>query len=168
MDYPVRKSTRLKGYDYSKAGAYYLTICSENKKHIFGKVIRTDKRNAVTCLTDAGEVVRQTIEYQENNNKNITINKYVIMPNHIHMIVFIRSNVSIGCENGVTEKSKPTNALIPKFISSLKRYTNKICGNNLWQISYYDHIIRNESDYRQKWQYIDENPKRWIEDEYYS
>lgn len=62
---------------------------------------------------------------------------------------------------------RPTDAVIPKLISSLKRYTNRKAGASLWQGSYYDHIIRDENDYLRVWAYIDQNPARWAEDEYY-
>ena len=62
---------------------------------------------------------------------------------------------------------RPTNAIIPKLVSSIKRHTKKLAGFDMWQTSYHDRIIRDEGDYRQIWQYIDENPARWQEDEYY-
>lgn len=62
---------------------------------------------------------------------------------------------------------RPTDALIPKLISSLKRFTNRFCNKEIWQDSYYDHIIRDDNDYLTHWRYIDNNPAKWAEDEYY-
>jgi len=68
---------------------------------------------------------------------------------------------------GASGKPRPTNALIPKHISSIKRFTNKQAGFDMWQDSYHDHIIRNDEEYRVRWQYIDNNPAKWAEDDYF-
>ena len=84
------------------------------------------------------------------------------MPNHVHLIVIIND---FG--EGASGEPRHTNAVIPKLISSIKRFTNKQAGFNIWQTSYHDHIIRDEEDYQTKWNYIDTNPARWDEDEYF-
>lgn len=65
-------------------------------------------------------------------------------------------------------KPRPTNALIPQFLSSLKRYTNRKAGRALWQTGYHDHIVRDEADYQRVWSYIETNPAKWEEDLYYA
>ena len=96
------------------------------------------------------------------------IDKYVVMPNHVHLIVFIKKENEEAFDNsGASGKPRPTNATIPKLISSIKRFSNRKAGFNLWQDSYHDHIIRDDSDYQRKWRYIDENPAKWAEDDYY-
>ncbi len=87
----------------------------------------------------------------------------MIMPNHVHLLA--RVNVQEGGVSGCANRN--TEAAIPKFVSSLKRYTNRVSGAELWQAGYYDHIVRDEQDCRVRWEYIDGNPARWAEDEYH-
>ncbi|MBQ2670853.1 MAG: transposase, partial [Clostridia bacterium] len=83
-------------------------------------------------------------------------------PNHIHFIVIANDN------NGSSGTPTPTNMVIPKLISTFKRFVNKKVGKQIWQRGYYDHIIRNSIDYERIWQYIDTNPIKWELDEYYT
>ena len=106
-------------------------------------------------------MVRDTLLEMDAFYDEITINHYVIMPNHVHFIL------SICGERGPSRTPAPTNARLPAFLSAWKRHTNKKAGFPIWQRGYYDHVIRNESDYLRIWQYMDENPVRWTEDEYY-
>ena len=180
-----RKQIRLKNYDYSENGAYFVTICSKNKEALFGKVVGDgipdvplaecdDNGNVYVKLSDVGQTVQQTIKYIDEHNKNIKIEKYVIMPNHIHLIIMVNRINDIGF--GTSGKPSPTenedetraNEIIPKLISSLKRYTNKQSGIDLWQRSYHDHIIRTQKDYDEIWEYIDTNPIKWQLDKYYT
>ncbi len=87
------------------------------------------------------------------------IDKYVIMPNHIHLIIRIEKN------DGVPRTAHPT---VSRFVGTMKRFINQQLGENIWQKSFYDHIIRDENDYKTKWEYIENNPNRWAEDELYS
>ena len=93
---------------------------------------------------------------------HIKVEKFVIMPNHFHMIL----NIS-DCEIGASETAAPYNNEISKFVSLLKRYCNREYGHNIWQRSFHDHIIRGESDYKMIWEYIDTNVLRWEEDCFY-
>lgn len=120
--------------------------------------------------TEHGINVMRAIEFI---NEKITIDKYTVMPNHVHLMIVVEglsdgtTNAPIS-DHGASGKPRPTtNAVIPKLISSIKRYTNKQAGFDLWQKSFHDHIIRDEEDYNSHWQYIDENPAKWAEDEYY-
>ena len=88
------------------------------------------------------------------------IDTYVIMPNHVHMIVQIES------EDGPMWASAPTQSVSAR-IRSFKTLVSKQIGTSIWQRSFYDHVIRNEEDYLHIWQYIDNNPAKWAEDEYY-
>ena len=92
---------------------------------------------------------------------DIAIETYVIMPNHVHFVI------TVSACSGPSRTPAPTNARLPAFISTWKRFTNKKAGFPLWQRGYYDRIIRNEADYPRIWQYIDQNPAHWAEDEYY-
>ena len=93
---------------------------------------------------------------------DVSIDKYIIMPNHIHMIVILSP------KDGPSRTPAPTNMRLPFLISTLKRFTNRAAGISLWQRSFYDHVIRNEADYLRIWRYIDTNPAKWAEDEYYT
>lgn len=92
----------------------------------------------------------------------VSVEKYVIMPNHVHLLLRIREE-----NGGAPGSSRPTQT-IPRLIGVLKRLTNRDIGEKIWQTSYYDHIIRNEADYLRIWDYIDTNPAKWKEDEYYA
>ena len=84
------------------------------------------------------------------------------MPNHVHILLCV-----CGEGNGASGMPRPTGMRVPSFVSSLKRYTNRVCGRPLWQASYHDHIIRDENDLLNHWSYIEHNPARWAEDEYH-
>ena len=96
--------------------------------------------------------------------ENIKVDKYIIMPNHIHMILIVENDY----KNGTSGAPSPTNETVPSFVSMLKRFTNKKAGRSLWQRSYHDHVIRNEKDYERIWNYIDTNLFKWEQDCYFS
>ena len=144
MTLPTRKWPRLNGWDYSKNGLYFLTICTEGKKCILSSISPQSPHSSLISLTATGEIVDTYIKTIQG------IDKYVIMPNHVHMI--------IQKSNG-----KP----ISSDVRSFKTLTTKKLGYSIWQKYYYDHIIRDEHDYLIKWDYIDKNPGKWFEDEYF-
>ena len=159
---PKRKKGRLTGYDYSANGSYYITVCTKDKQHILGHSVGGGVLDApYVRLSKYGAMVQDALLEMDTFYDDITINHYVVMPNHIHFIL------SICGEGGPPRTPAPTNARLPAFLSAWKRLTNKKAGFSLWQRGYYDHIIRCESDYLRIWQYMDENPVRWTEDEYY-
>lgn len=144
-DHPVRKWVRLKEYDYSTDGAYFVTICTEQKKPILCRILNQGiHEKPIIELTQIGIIAEQYLKTMPR------IDKYVIMPNHIHLIV-IKSN------------GKP----LSSDIRSFKGLTTKKVGHSVWQDYYYDHIIRDEADYKIKWKYIDDNPAKWVSDDYY-
>ena len=155
MPFYNRKSNRLKGYDYSQNGAYFITICVKDKKCLLGTVVGGDAYIAPEILlTRYGKVAEKYI-----NGIN-GLHKYVIMPNHIHMILIIEN------DEGTMKASSPTQS-IPQLIKSFKGLVTKEIGFPLWQRSYHDHIIRDDSDYEAIWEYIDNNPLKWKEDKLY-
>lgn len=91
----------------------------------------------------------------------VTVDKYVIMPNHIHLILFVNE------PDGTPRAASPTKAVIPRFVAAIKRFTNKEIGEKVFQRSYHDHIIRSEKDYLRIWEYIENNPKQWELDCFY-
>ena len=177
-DLPVRTANRLKDYDYSQEGCYFVTICVKEKHEILwnmpvgARIARPPSSNTADSfcetthlpLSDTGEIVKTTIENIPENYSGVSVEKYVIMPNHIHMILTITGNECAETEENGRAMRAPT---ISTVINQMKGIVTKRLGYSLWQKSFHDHIIRNEEDYQRIWQYIDENPARWQEDEYF-
>ena len=159
MDLPKRKPTRLKDYDYSSAGKYFITICTQDKKNLFCQNVGANcVRPQDILFTDIGNIVCAEIENCKNKYDNVDIDKYIVMPNHIHLIIAIYSD-----ENGRTQFA-PT---ISRMVKQFKGIISKEVGFSIWQKSFHDHIIRNEADYLKIWNYIDTNPQKWNEDCFY-
>ncbi len=116
-------------------------------------------------LTQYGKIADKYINQMNDFYNNLSVEKYVIMPNHIHIILWIKGN-----ENGPSRTPVPTiqNSSVSRFISTFKRFCNKEYGENIWQYRSYDHIIRNKQDYKEHIKYIYENPMRWQHDELYT
>ena len=156
MELPKRKSLRLQGYDYSQNGAYFITVCTKDRKHLLCDIVGDD---AHIVPKPYGQVVEKYI-------RNVPeIEKYVIMPNHIHMIIRL--------DNGSMWASTPTEGKagsnrIASIIRSIKTLSSKEIGESIFQRSYYDHVIRGEKDNLEIWEYIDLNPLKWQEDSLYS
>ena len=93
---------------------------------------------------------------------DVNIEKYVIMPNHVHILFTISND-----QHGAPGSSRPTQ-MVPRIIAAIKRFSNRDAGKQLWQDSYHDHIIRDDNDFLNHWRYIDDNPVKWAEDKYYS
>ena len=167
MDLPKRKKNRLDDYDYSHNGAYFITICTRNHKEILCKIVGDGACDIPQInLSYFGKIADKYIRIMNSKYENICIPKYVIMPNHIHLIIRIndvKETVRRQAPETVRRQApNPTNAIVPKFISLFKRYCNQEIGEKIWQRSYYDHIIRDQNDYNEIWEYIDTNPKKWI------
>lgn len=158
---PARKPIRLKDHDYSQAGCYFITICTKNKQRTLARIVGDAALGVPrTQLTGIGTLVKKRIEHINTISCNHYLEHYVIMPNHIHLLITIKP--------GTPKAASPTKAAIPQLINSLKALTSKEAGRSLWQRAYYDHIIRDEDDYLRICQYIDENPAKWREDAYYT
>ena len=154
-DFPKRKPNRLKGYDYSSNGVYFITICTDNRKCILSEIVGADTiRPCINRLTEYGEIVKNSIENISKKYKNCLVDYYVIMPNHIHLLISINNH-----------SGRMISA--PTVIGQLKRYVSKECSFPIWQKGFYDHIIRDEEDYINKAEYIINNPLKWNEDELY-
>ena len=150
---PKRKKIRLENYNYSSAGAYFVTVCTQDRKKLFW----SDNTNVVADtigpkkveLSSAGEIVDDAINQISEHYKNVVVDKYCIMPDHIHLIIFILSD-----ENGRII-SAPT---LQTVVGQMKRYVSKKLGGSVWQKSFVDRVIRNDKGYRKTWEYIDNNP----------
>ena len=159
MELPKRKSIRLKDYDYSSNGAYFVTICTYNRECLFGEIVGADSISAPMI----DEVFNKTI----NQYQNIFCHKYVIMPNHIHAIIEIeRADMeSAHTLSGIIQTFKRYSTI--EYINMVKREILPPFNKHIWQKGYHDHIIRNEQEYQKIWQYIDSNPLKWELDCYY-
>ena len=159
-DLPKRNPTRLKGYDYSTPGAYFITICTQDRKELLSEIIVGDDAYIVpqNNLSKIGLVCDKYINNINNKYENVTVDKYVTMPNHIHLIIFL---------HGTMRASSPTNN-IETIIRSFKTMVTKEIGTSIWQRSYHDHIIRGDKDYQKIWEYIDTNVIRWKKDCFYN
>ena len=155
-EFPIRKNIRLKEYDYSTAGYYFITICTKSKRKILSTI---DVGTRIARPSDIGLIVESSVLQISEKYENVSLEKYVIMPNHVHMILALQH-----LDNNGRAMRVPT---ISTIINQFKGYVTKQVGVSLWQARFIDHIIRNENDYLIHWQYIDNNPAKWIEDRYY-
>ena len=162
MELPRRKNIRAKDYGYRQNGAYFVTVCTQNRLNLFGEIIvgaalAPPENGTKVILTEHGRNVKTHIESLPKHYDEIFVDKYVIMPNHIHMIVVINTG-------GASAAPATT---LGNLIRGFKAGASCECGFSLWQPRFHDHIIRDEVDYQNHWRYIDENPLEWAEDEYY-
>ena len=151
MNFKTRKPNRLKNYDYSQNGVYFITVCVKNRNPILSYI--PVGANCVR-LSKIGKVVEEEINNISKIYANVTVENYVIMPNHTHLLVFIDRF------SGRTQFA-PT---ISRIIKQFKGVITKRLGKSIWQKGFYDHIIRDEYDFQIRWQYIEDNPYRWCED----
>ena len=168
MGFPKRVPHRLKEHDYSANGAYFITICTKNKECILSQIVGGGVLDApMTRLYGYGAVIARRIEEMNRVYGHIQTPKYVVMPNHIHLLVHI-DREETGSAAGTSRTPSPTSALIPQYVSTLKRMCNKEIGKNIWQRSYHDRVIRSDAEYDMIWEYIDTNPLRWELDCFYT
>jgi len=155
---PKRKPYRLKDYDYSSDGAYFITICTKDKKPVLSKIsVGTSiARPSEIQLTKIGVIVEKGIQEISKHYRNVFVDSYVIMPNHIHIILMIQNDSG-------RPMVVPT---ISRIIQQFKGYVSKQAGKPIWKEKSYDHIIRDDYDYMVHLQYIEENPAKWAEDKY--
>ena len=183
-----RRSIRLQGYDYSQAGAYFVTICAQGRECLFGGI-----ENDVMALNGYGCVVHDEWLRTAEIRAEIQTGEFVVMPNHFHGIVIINEstagairelplrthNYSVGAihESPLqsplpgTSRQQRRQMALSKIIGRFKMLTAKrinvirqLPGVPVWQRNYYEHVIRNEADHGQIAEYIAGNPRRWEED----
>ncbi|MBQ6992698.1 MAG: transposase [Clostridia bacterium] len=150
-----RKDIRLKEYDYSQEGYYFITICTKNRECILSKITCKNNCRGVHCtsvLTLEGYIVDKYINSMKNIYSNVLIDEYVVMPNHVHLILII---------------DKKIDNTISKIIQQFKGIVTKELKKSIWQKSFYEHIIRNEKEYLKIKEYIINNIANWDKDRYY-
>lgn len=162
MDNPKRKHPRLKEYDYGQDGAYFVTFCTKNRKCLLSRIaVGPDAFiGPSVILTDAGKLVERYILGVEPAYPGIVVERYVIMPNHVHILLRIEQ-----AGRGPMGASGPT---VGTVVRGIKGLTTRAVGCPIWQSSFHDHVIRDENDFLSRWSYIEANPARWAEDEYFA
>lgn len=163
---------RLSGYDYSRAGAYFVTTCTHGRTNLFGKIVKNEMR-----LNVYGRMVQEVWDGLPGHYPHITLDAFVIMPNHIHGIVIL---VGAGFKPAPTPKSAPiANDFkpapprhgLPEIVRAFKTFSARqinqlrhTSGTPVWQRNYYEHIIRNKAALNRIRQYIMVNPCHWEKD----
>ena len=162
---PKRKHPRLDNFDYSSNGAYFITICTQNRRCVLSHVVGRGLAPAASCIeyTSLGKIAEQQLFLLAARYSCIAIDQYVIMPNHIHAILILKSEAAGA-------SPRPT---IMDIVCTYKSLTTRECKKNgyqgkLFQTSFFEHVIRGREDYDEIVKYICENPVRWCYDELYT
>ena len=158
------KKIRLKNYDYTQAGLYFVTVCTNKKKHMFCKITSNQ-----LVLNKYGKIVESCWSSISDHFTHTAVDCFVVMPNHIHGIIEIIGNTDTACrvpteESFGSPKTNSLSTIIRSFKSAVTKQIHLIPGNEsltIWQPRYYEHVIRNEKELNSIRQYIDHNPLRW-------
>ena len=142
-----RKPNRLQNYDYSQCGSYYITICTHNRENRFWTA------NNSYVLSKSGEIVDAAIRQIPKHYPNVALDHYVVMPNHVHILLTIAD--AYGRQS------------VSTIIGHMKRWSTMQIGKPLWQKGFNDRVIRDDEEFYIKWRYIDMNPLRWETDEFF-
>ena len=188
-----RRSIRLKRYDYSQEGLYFITICTQNREHFFGEIRRGDDLSRPGMqprpemqLNEYGKIVQMVWNELPQHFQKIILHEFIVMPNHIHGIIEIGvgtdccRGASRGASNraptkngGFAEKNNPMfYENLPRIIRWFKGRITFECRKTMpyfaWQRNYHEHIIRNENAYQTISEYIINNPINWGNDKFYT
>lgn len=155
---PKRKNIRLREYDYNTPGAYFVTICTQNRRCVLWEAVGTGIARPPR-LSQYGNVVEKAIRNIPVCYAGVSVDKYVIMPNHVHLLLQINAE-----ENG---RAMPV-PTISTIIQQTKGYVTKQIGCCIWQSRFHDHVIRDQGDYDDICRYIENNPTQWELDEFYT
>ncbi len=158
-----RRSIRLKGYDYTRPGAYFVTICSQNRECLFGQIVNGEMR-----LNEFGEIVARTWYDLPNHVANVQLDAFVVMPNHVHAVIVITA-VGAGSERADSNSAPiPKRHALPEIVRQLKTFSARRInqrrgtpGTTVWQRNYYEHIVRNDGELNRIRKYIANNPLHW-------
>ena len=172
-------SPRLQSWDYGWSGAYFITICTQHKKHYFGDI--TDNKMQLTQVGVLADIFMVEIKHHA---ENIELGGYVVMPNHVHAILIIADipnrrdkaclvsttamGQSIGQQRFQNQGKNTISSIIGSYKSAVTRHARRLGYDFAWQSRFYDHIIRNEKSFNQINEYITTNPQNWKKDKFYS
>ena len=155
-----RRSIRLPGYDYAQVGAYYLTLCTHGRGWLFGRVV-----DGVMGLSEAGRIAEREMLQTPDVRPNVQIDAYVVMPNHVHVILIISYRDAEAPKAAATFRSpaRTVGAIVRGYKGAVTSQVNKLRGTDepVWQRDYYEHIVRNDADLKRVRRYIEANPARW-------
>ena len=159
---PKRKHTRLARYDYNTAGAYFITICTQNRQCLLSHIVGRGLAPAEIQYTIYGRIAKEQLLLLEQRYPSIKIDRHVIMPNHIHAILFLEEVAGASLRPTVTD-----------IVCAYKSLTTRQCKKaqpieKLFQSSFYEHVIRGREDYNEIAEYIVKNPNQWELDKLYS
>ena len=170
MEHPKRKPNRLSEYDYSQNGAYFVTICTQDRKKILSHIVG----DGFPVPQPHGMIAEEFIRQIPVKYPSVAVDKYVIMPDHIHLILRFDMGNGTGnpsstmipeCGNGTGNPSPTLGTVIGWYKYQVTKQINLLAnteGEKVFQRSYYDHVIRNQQDYDEIWQYIENNPRKWL------
>lgn len=150
-----RKSGRIAAYDYAQNGAYFVTICTQNRTKILIHIVG----DGSPVPKSAGIVAEETLHRIQSKYPAVTVDKYVIMPDHIHILLRIET------VNGAGDPPPTLSNVVAWYKYQVTKQVNmqaSLPSKKLFQRNYYDHVIRNQRDYDEIYEYIETNPKRWI------
>ena len=155
---------RLPGYNYNMPGCYFITICTRERRNLLCQITDADLLEGPEIRFSAhGKIAQKQLEEMAAFYDGIRLAKYVIMPNHIHLILQVTE-----CGSGPSGRPVPTDTKISRFVGTFKRLCNRQYGYNIWQNRSHDHVIRGEKDFQRIWEYIENNPAKWAEDCFYT
>lgn len=164
----TRQRNRLQGYDYSQQGAYFITICTQNRAELFGHIVGANCVRPFTELSNIGQTVKREIETLAGVYPMVHVGEFVIMPNHVHMIILIDSGDDDQSQDrhltdgrNIADGRTQFAPTVSRIVKQWKGAVTKRVGFSLWQKSFHDHVIRNQDDYRRVAQYIENNPGQW-------
>ena len=152
MEKQNRKLNRLENYDYTQNGAYFVTICTRDRKPVLGTIVG----DGFPVPNQIGEIAEEYIRRISEKYSEVTVDQYVIMPDHIHILLRI---------DGTGNPSPTMGNVVGWYKYQVTKQVNllrNMPGEKLFQRSYYDHVIRNQQDYDEIWQYIENNPRKWV------
>ncbi len=173
---PNRKSIRLQTWDYRENAPYFITICTKEKLHYFGKI-----ENNKMIYSPIGAIANVLWYEMKNRNKHIELGEFVVMPNHIHGILILQNNNPVGTGQALSVVQAPigkhryqnigknsVSSIVGGYKSAVTKHANRLGLEFAWQPRFYENIIRNEKAYNNIAEYINNNPLNWNKDRFYS
>ena len=155
MEQIKRKTNRIAEYDYSQNGAYFITICTHERRKILSDIVGDGFPVPKPCGIIAGEMIRQLpVKYP-----SVSVDRYVIMPDHIHLLLRIERILGTG------DPSPTIGTVLGWYKYQVTKEINQHFGQQgekIFQRSYYDHVVRHQQDYDEIWEYIENNPRTWL------
>lgn len=154
VEHPYRKPNRISGYDYSQNGAYFITICTQDRRKILSYIVG----DGSPVPKPYGMIAEEIIHQIQDKYQAVSVDNYIVMPDHIHLLLRIDWDLGTG------DPSPTLGNIIGWYKYQVTKQINTKFdrqGEKVFQRSYYDHVIRNQQDYDEVWEYIENNPRKW-------